>query len=59
MRFGDSRENRCKWFNSLGIMRKWVYIEKGDKCNISAKKKNSELIHLMYESILTTKRQAI
>jgi len=31
------RENRCKWFNALGVMRKCVYVEKGGKCKISAK----------------------
>jgi len=31
------RENSCKWFNVLGVMRKCVYIEKGGKCKISAK----------------------
>ena len=31
------RENRCKWFNNLGVMRKWVYIEKKGKCKFSAK----------------------
>jgi len=30
-------ENRCKWFNALGVMRKCVYIEKGGKCKIAAK----------------------
>jgi len=29
MRFEESRENICIWFNKLGVMRKWVYIEKG------------------------------
>ena len=37
MRFGESREKRCKWFSGLGVMRIWVYIEKGGKCNILAK----------------------
>jgi len=31
------RENRCKWFNNLGVMRRWVYIERGGKCKNSAK----------------------
>jgi len=30
-------ENRCKWLNCLGVTRKFVYIEKGGKCKISAK----------------------
>jgi len=37
MRFGDSRESRWKWFNGLGVMRKWIYIENGVKSNILAK----------------------
>jgi hypothetical protein len=37
MRFGDSIENRCKWFNDLGVMRKWLYIEKGAKEKIPVK----------------------
>jgi len=35
--FLRTRENSCKWFNNLGVMRKCVYIEKGGKCKISAK----------------------
>ena len=31
------RENRCKWFNILGVMREWVYIEKKGKCKFLAK----------------------
>ena len=31
------RENRCKWFNILGVMRKWVYIQRSGKCKISHK----------------------
>jgi len=31
------RESRCKWFNTLGVMRKWVYIQWGANCKISAK----------------------
>ena len=31
------RENRCKWFNKFGVMRKCVYIEKDGKCKISSK----------------------
>jgi hypothetical protein len=27
MRCRNSRENRCNWFNTLGVMRKWLYIE--------------------------------
>jgi len=31
------RENRCKWFHVLGVMRMWVYIERSGKCKITAK----------------------
>jgi hypothetical protein len=31
------RENRCKWFNTLDVMKKWVYIEGSGKCKISHK----------------------
>ena len=31
------RENRCKWFNILGVMREWVYIENKGKCKFSCK----------------------
>jgi hypothetical protein len=57
MRFGDSRENKCKGFNSLGDGRIRVYIQNGGKWNILAKKQRVESIHLIYESIQTTKRQ--
>jgi len=31
------RENRCKWFNGLGVLRKCLYIEKGGKWKNLAK----------------------
>ena len=31
------RENRCKWFNNLGVMRRSVYIYLGGRCKNSAK----------------------
>jgi len=31
------RENRCKWFNNLGVMREWVYIVNECKCKFSSK----------------------
>jgi len=55
MRFGDSRENRCKWSGSLGYMRIWVYIEKSGKCKyIFCQKQHNESNHQMCESIRTT-----
>jgi len=34
-KFLTPRENRCKWFNNLKFMRKWVYIERGTKFKFS------------------------
>jgi len=31
------KENRCKWFNNVGVMREWVYTENECKCNFRAK----------------------
>jgi len=31
------RENRCKWFNCLGVVRRSVYIVKGEKTQFSHK----------------------
>jgi len=31
------RENKCKWFNTYGVMWKWVYIEGKWKSNFSSK----------------------
>jgi len=31
------RENRCKWFNCLGVMKKWIYIEIVGKWKFSSK----------------------
>jgi len=31
------RENSCKWFNNLGVMRRRLFIEKGDKTKFSYK----------------------
>jgi len=36
--FLKPRENRWKWFNYFGFMRRWVYIERSGKCKNSAKK---------------------
>jgi len=35
--FLSPRENSCKWFNGLGVMRKCIYIEKCGKRKVSAK----------------------
>jgi len=29
------RKNRCKWFNELGVMRRRLFIERGDKTDFS------------------------
>ena len=31
------RENRCKWFNEFGVMRRRIFIERGDKTKFSHK----------------------
>jgi len=43
MRCRDSRENRCNWFNTLGVTRKWLYIEKGVEAKILAKNMLNQL----------------
>lgn len=45
MRFLRPRENMCKWFNTLRVMRKWIYIQWGWQVQNFDKKQHSESIH--------------